>query len=200
MSIKKAVSCELNPGDKTSFEKTGRLLDGNPHYIDLFMGMNPPRDYRPPMIIGQKGTQYKLRHNENQVIENNDMVVPSFFIKVYDALDYGARALYCCVRIVRLVKDDERDSSTVDYSAWAEDFDEEQVMSRIAKRKAEAFGGPESGGAKKPNPAEEEPSDRGTKRKTGSPKPAEPKKQRSETPEEVRDRLLREEFEAGMDQ
>lgn len=199
MTIKKSVSVELKPGEDPSFEKTGCLINGNAHYIDELMALKPPRDYRPPMILGPKGDKVRLGYNEEDLLGNSDMIVPSFFPKVYDAQDYGVRALYCCVQIVRLGKAEEKDTSAPDYSQWAEDFEGEEVIARITKRKAEHSGTAESGEAKKPKTEEGTP-DRGTKRKADSPGPAEPKKTKSAAAEEERERLLREQYEAGMDE
>jgi hypothetical protein len=150
--MKKAICGDLDPKKKQRWEKT----EDSKHYINQLLDSG--KEYHPPCILKPDGSVWDLGKNEKQILESNDLCIPSLFPKVYDAKDYGIRALYCSLQIVRAAREDEADSSGVDYSAMAdEDFSETSFMNRKRKKTTE-----ESGENKKqksesaPSPVQEE--------------------------------------------
>lgn len=133
--MKKSVSGDIDPKKKAKWEKTGIVKNNIKHYIDQLLEAN--KEYHPPCIINGSGKMLDLKLNEKQVLESNDICVPAFFPKVYDANDYGIRALFCSLQLIRTVRDSETDNTGINYGEMADDYNDDDILNRKRKRQGE---------------------------------------------------------------
>lgn len=119
MLIKKAVASRItDTNKKLRYPPTGNA----DHYIDRLVA--DKKEYTPPCILLGNGKPIELGFNEEPVIENKDIVVPSIYCKVTDSSKgYGSRPLYSTVQLVRKARPEEQESVGGDLGDLAEEYD-----------------------------------------------------------------------------